>query len=486
MWKSGYLPSSKQHPGDGFLADGLFGLLGREALLSDSDVLEASFSDDFLQRLSDDEMNRVFLKYPSMAIMAGVEMARLVVAVFAYKQLLVAERRRFILSTYALAPVKPEDLASLSTCPQAQDATFSFSKQDLQPTVSIADGLNSPLEPVSRVIILPPAVEHTPGGPACKGPSTRPSLLPVVKGVEVGGSDIEAPAALSETARISGRDTGNRRGRLEFTRVRFRSPFQIPIAGSNRIIRMCLDGMLVRRGSIAAVSRIGRSVIECYVRSGEADALLEKLAIRSLEVVTGNECHSFVVGGRAVVRATVIRLAFLYSLAKTRNLRECILEGYPASIVEAVLERGDPRHEWINVSKWDRLRERRDSGNIRAGGLGISEGAEQGGVPKVAGVVDCVALNIEGRPEDIKRETGHCTWAAGHSLVVDVRAGGFKMDMAECEEDVVEAACESEERCAMAMSLCEHVDDPWDAFDGFGARDVQLVVAEEREVATGD
>jgi hypothetical protein len=111
-WKSGTLPSSKSYPGDGFLPDNLFGLMGREAILEDSAILESALTELDLQRFGEDEMDRALRKYPESGLLAGMEIARLRLVVYSYQQLFVAERRRYLHSQLVLPLASPEDLSS--------------------------------------------------------------------------------------------------------------------------------------------------------------------------------------------------------------------------------------------------------------------------------------------------------------------------------------------------------------------------------------
>jgi len=142
--------------------------------------------------------------------------------------------------------------------------------------------------------------------------------------------------------------------------------------------------MSVKRSSIVAVSRIRRSVIEVYVKSGELEDLLMKLGAHSLELVPVDVVPRFVLWDEKVAKATVTRLAFLVSLSRTRNLTDCILEGYPESIVSAVLL-CDPSHAWTVKSKWDRLESVDHAaglGNIQEVGSGITVEEIQGGLKR--------------------------------------------------------------------------------------------------------
>lgn len=128
---------------------------------------------------------------------------------------------------------------------------------------------------------------------------------------------------------------------LQFERIRFRiSPAGSCIKERVFCVRRLLNHIGLKR-KVLLISVLGKSVAEVYVATDDAHSVTKGLQDKSFEVIEDKD-PMFVPWcgkpGDEIERNVVLRLKYLYNRAKTKNLKEAIIKGYPPSIIEQVSE----------------------------------------------------------------------------------------------------------------------------------------------------
>ena len=108
-----------------------------------------------------------------------------------------------------------------------------------------------------------------------------------------------------------------------------------------RAIRKALKDIGILH-SIHLFSKIGNSILEFYVRSDHEVEVRRILGVHKIKIIEGlnvlERCQYSTLDSAAVREFTIKRLAHLHRVARTRNLKACILESFEDELKQEIID----------------------------------------------------------------------------------------------------------------------------------------------------